>query len=186
MKKLLLTFTLLFCLTSIFAKSNFNSSIDLSLFYHPSFDLAEDAELPMRSSIGTRWILTPVSYRINKVSLSLNTGIMFVSDSLTYNNSKMRGYSALDLDLGLDYRFNDLLNTKLTVGAGKLQLGAEDLVEAYIIGSITPAFKLLQRTGIKVVMTTPFNFIYRKKLITTTAGIGIKIDLTWREEYIEN
>jgi hypothetical protein len=186
MKKLLLTFTLLLCLTSIFAKSDFNSSIDLSLFYHPSFDLSEDAELPMRSSIGTRWILTPISYRINKVSLSFNTGIMFVSDSLTYNNSKMRGYSAFDLDLGLDYKFNDLLSTKLTVGAGKLQLGEEDLVEAYLLGTLTPSFNIYKRPGIKIDMTTPFNFIYRKQLITTTVGIGIKIDFTWREKYIES
>jgi hypothetical protein len=106
---------------------------------------------------------------------------MFVSDSLTYNNSKMRGYSSFDMDLGLNYKFNDFFQTKLIVGVGKLQLGKEDLVEAYFIGSAIPSFKIYENSTALITITSPINIIYRKQLITATFGIGIKFQLKWRE-----
>lgn len=186
MKKLLLTIALLLSFTPIFAQSDFNSRLDLSVFYHPSFDLSGDAELPMRSSMGTRMLLTPISYSINNFGISLNTGIMFISDSLTYNNVKMRGYSGFDLDFGLHYRFNDFFQTKLLIGAGELQLGEEDLIEAYFIGSIIPSFKIHEECSVLITITTPLNIIYRKQLISSTFGIGINIQLNWSNEYIED
>lgn len=186
MKKILLILTLLFSFTSIYAKSNLNSEIDLSLFYHPAFDLSDDAELPMRSSVGTRWIITPVAYTINKVNLSFDSGLIFVSDSLTYNNSKMRGYAGFDLGLGFSYQFNDIFGTKLSFGAGKLQLGEEDLIEAYLIGSLTPSFSILNNSDVKIILSSPFNFIYRKQLITMTFGIGFRINLSWKEQIAES
>jgi hypothetical protein len=185
MKKLLLTLALLLSFTPVFAQSDFNSKLDLSIFYHPSFDLSGDAELPMRSSMGTRLLLTPISYNINNFGISLNTGIMFVSDSLTYNNVKMRGYSGFDLDLGLDYRFNNLFQTKLLIGAGELQLGEQDLIEAYFIGSIIPSFNIYEDYSALITITSPINVIYRKQLISTTFGIGINIQLKWVDEYIK-
>lgn len=184
MKKLLLTFTLFLGLTSIFAQSNFTSGLDFSIFYHPSFDLTEEPELPMRSSIGSRVLLTPIAFNINNFRISLNTGIMFVSESITYNNAMMRGYSGFDLDLGVNYKFNNVFQTRLLFGAGKLQLGNNDLVEAYLIGSAIPTFTLYETSSVHITLITPFNFIYRKQLISTTFGIGIDINLKWRENFI--
>lgn len=179
MRKELLILLLVIALSPLFAANNANSGIEASAFYHPSFDLSGTDELLMRSARGTRITLIPFSLKMNNIDLSLNTSFLIVSPSITYINIRNRGYNGIDLGLGLNYHFTDRLSAKINLAIGALELSEADQEEAYFLSTITANFKIYQKDSTSFSIILPFNIIYRKQLLATTIGIGIKINLDW-------
>ncbi|MBK5200510.1 MAG: hypothetical protein JJE21_03145 [Spirochaetaceae bacterium] len=179
MKRALLTLVLLIILSPIFANTTISSGIETSMFYHPSFDLSGTDALLMRSAHGTRITIIPFDLKMNNMDFSLNTSFIIVSPSITYNNIRNRGYIGIDLGLGFNYHFNDNLSTKINLAVGALELGEADQEEAYFLSSFITNFKIYQKDSASFSLLLPFNIIYRKQLLATTIGIGIKVNMDW-------
>ncbi len=182
MKKILLTLIMILALSPLAATTRINSGIETSTFYHPSFDLSGNDELFMRSARGTRITLIPVGFYIYEFEFSLNTSLLLVSPSITYNNTRNRAYNGIDIGLGLDFPINNNLSTKVNVALGALELGEADQEEAYFLASITPSLDIFKKGATQFSLTLPLNIIYRKQLLATTIGLGIKIDFDWIEQ----
>ena len=184
MKNKISLFILVLLLASpAFGETKFVSDFDFSVFYHPSFDLSGEDEIPMRSSIGTRLSVSPIVLKISSLSISLDSSLNLVTKSITYNNIANEAYSSFDVGLGLNYQFTDAFSLKVSGGPGYLMLKNKDQVEAFIIGSLIPSYRPAEISMAKISFTTPINIIYRKEMLTTTFGIGVRVEMDWFDNY---
>lgn len=184
-KKVSFIFLLIVTVVSMNAySSEIGSKFDLNLYYHPSITLDDSSDLPIYSSLSSTYDFTPLYVKFNNHQIGAFFSIFHVSDSLIYQNEYLRDFSAVGMGIDYGYYFstNFFLNTKLSMGVGKL--GQSQNKELYTAVSIIPSFIINKGDGYSISLNTGVNIIYRKYFLAPSVGIGVSTSFDWLTNYI--
>ncbi len=184
-KKVYFGFLLINIVASISLYSaEIGSKLDFNLYYHPSITLDDNSDLPIYSSLSSTYDFTPLYVKVNNHQFGAFFSIFHVTDSISYQNEYLRDFSAVGMGIDYGYYFstNFIVNTKLSMGVGKL--GQSQNKELYTALSIMPAFVIDKGDGYSISLTTGVNVIYRKYLLAPSLGIGISSSFDWLTNYI--
>jgi hypothetical protein len=161
----------------LFAGTGFTYAFGISNSYYASVPHFED-DLPFRSSYAGGVLASPLGFRSDNISVSLDLSARHVSDSILFGSYIARGF----WDFGAAIRFSRELGQRFGIflGGGTSFAIYDKIEEGFVSFSVFagPSVVLKNVGSTKVALTFPVSVHLRKEITGVTAGVGLRIGLT--------